>query len=314
MGTVYRGEDLADGTTVAVKMLLPSLVDDGQARVRFMKEARLLGEVNNAHVVRLLEANEDDGVCFIAMEFVDGTDLKEFLVCSGPLEERTALKIAADIARALVGAHEVGIVHRDIKPANILLADLDPSTVDDAALDQPPLQVKLSDFGLARQVHQSESMELTRVGTVIGTPTYMAPEQCGATEDVTPATDVYSLGITLFEMLTGRPPFVGDALEIAAKHRTEALPELAKLRPEINEATQRLIERATAKQPGERYVDATHILADLERILRGETTGIDLHPVLPRSRRKPAVSRQLCLGIEREPKATLAIRVEHGTY
>jgi serine/threonine protein kinase/class 3 adenylate cyclase len=268
MGMVYRAEDPADGNVVAVKVLRPAHARRPDLLRRFHKEARLLAEVNNPYVTNLLEVNEDDGTHYLVMEFVAGRTLAKLLDAQGRLEERAALSVLADAARGLVEAHRHGIVHRDVKPENILLADGDGS-------------VKLSDFGLARHVVESESLNMTQAGAMLGTPLYMAPEQFGgAAVDV--RADVYALGATLFHALAGRPPFqAGDLRALMALHRQEQPPPLAKLNPAVSEGVCRVVEKALAKAPEARYADAAALLRDLERLLRGEPAGIVVHPRLP---------------------------------
>lgn len=298
MGIVYKAVDQSTGNIVALKVLHPSLVGRGNSLKRFRKEARMLAAVNNPLVTNLFEANEDQGLHFLAMEFIDGVDLKKVLGKLSRLPESLALAIAADVARALADAHEKGIVHRDIKPENILVLDSDAimnSAEEDAAQDlsqtlvlapvQMPdrLRIKLSDFGIARQVNQSESLAATQAGSILGTPYYMAPEQCQGKGEIVPPTDIYALGCTLFELLAGRPPFLADdAMKIASMHCFEAPPSLRKINPEVSEQTQRLIERCIAKKPADRFADASHFLADLQQLLGNETRNFQLHPVVPR--------------------------------
>ena len=280
MGAVYRGEDVADGTVVALKVLREAAARRPDALRRFCKEARLLAEVNNPYITNLIELNEDDGVHYLALEYVEGTSLGRWLRQRGMLDEPIALAIMADVARGLEVAHERGIVHRDIKPENILIvSDSKGLPVD---LTQPP-RVKLSDFGLARHVEETESLNLTQAGAILGTPLYMAPEQCAGADQVGPPADVYAMGATLFHLLAGRPPFVGSsALSLIAKHQNEAPPELKSLNQAVSDGVAQVVAKAMAKPPGARKnADAGAMLLDLERLLRGEPTGIDVHPRLP---------------------------------
>jgi serine/threonine protein kinase/class 3 adenylate cyclase len=272
MGAVFRALDRSDGSTVAIKLLRPDWARKPTAVRRFLKEARLLAEVNNPHVANLLEVNEDEGIHYLVLEFVAGKSLGTLLTERGNLDEPTALAILADVSRALVEAHEHGIVHRDIKPDNILLAD-EPG-------DRRP-RVRLTDFGIARHVVESESLNVTQAGAVLGTPYYMAPEQC-AGRAVDPRTDVYSLGATLFHLLAGRPPFVADnPLGVMAQHTGEPPPALDKLNPVVSEAVCQVVARMLAKHPDARYPNAAALLRDLERLLRGEPTSLAVHPRLP---------------------------------
>src|SRR5262249_48108903 len=171
------------GAKVAVKVLTREALPDDPAVRRFQKEVRLLSEVRHPHVANLLEAGELDGICYLVMEFVNGSDLKGLLARHGPLPERLAVQIVRDVADALAAAHDRGIVHRDIKPGNILLSaapvgDESPAeaVVGMVASGCKPL-VKLTDFGLARHIVQSVSLDMTRTGAMLGTPFYIAPEQ-----------------------------------------------------------------------------------------------------------------------------------------
>jgi serine/threonine protein kinase/class 3 adenylate cyclase len=300
MGAVYRAEDLVDGTQVAIKVIRSDSGHRPEAMLRFRKEARLLAEVNNPYVANLLEVNEEDGLHYLAMEFVEGQSLRQLLEQVGRLEEARALRIMADVARALVDAHEQGIVHRDIKPDNILLMARRPSPEaasapsaapgngteslvepDPHAGDSEP-RVKLTDFGLARHVEESESLHLTQTGSLLGTPLYMAPEQCTNSCAVGPYTDVYAMGATLFHLLTGRPPFLGDShMVVIAKHCNEAPPQLKDLIPSPSGGVCQIVEKCLAKTSDARYPNAAALLHDLERVIRGEPTSIVVHPKLP---------------------------------
>lgn len=273
MGEVYRAEDSIDGTIVAIKVLRSDWAKNANALRRFHKEARLLAEVNNPYVTNLLEINEDDGVHYLAIEFVAGRSLAGILKERGKLDEPTALAVMADVARALVDAHERGIVHRDIKPDNILIADCGPRTAD--------WKTKLSDFGLARHVDQTESMNMTQTGAILGTPLYMSPEQCNNSK-IDPRSDVYSMGATLFHLLAGRPPFTGDTpLGIILAHANDPPPLLRQVNPAVSEMVSQVVNKSLAKSPEARYANAAAMLAELERVLRGEPTSIGVHPQLP---------------------------------
>jgi serine/threonine protein kinase/class 3 adenylate cyclase len=297
MGIVYRAEDLSDGSSVAIKVLRSAYARRPESLRRFLKEARLLAEVNNPQVANFIEVNEDDGIHYLALEFVKGTDLAAWMTGRGPLAEREALTILADVARALATAHERGIVHRDVKPENILV-------IDDPADPSGPPRVKLSDFGLARHVVESESLVLTRDGAIIGTPLYMSPEQCAGEPEIGPPTDVYAMGATLFALIAGRPPFMGDSPTIVmAKHRTEPVPDLRAANPKATDAAASIVSKAMAKEPARRYADAGEMLLDLERLLRGEPTGLDVHPRLPRCDPRDLVAYDWRWELEATPRA-----------
>ncbi|MCI0464843.1 MAG: protein kinase [Gemmataceae bacterium] len=294
MGAVYRAEDVTDGTVVAIKVLRVDRSQRPEALRRFYKEARLLAEVNNPFVTNLLEVNEDHGTHYLALEFVAGKNLSDWLEQRGRLDEPTALAIMADVARALLDAHERGIVHRDIKPANILLVSGEvvsggevreaPSTHHAPLTTHHAPKVKLTDFGLARHVVESESLDVTRAGAILGTPLYMAPEQCSGNATVDARSDVYSMGATLFHLLAGRPPFVGpNPLSVIAMHRNDPPPALQKLNPTVSDGVGQVVEKCLAKPREARYANARALLHDLERLLRGEPAGITVHPRLPKA-------------------------------
>jgi serine/threonine protein kinase/class 3 adenylate cyclase len=281
MGTVYRAEDPADGSIVAIKVLRPESLRAPMAVRRLHKEARLLAEVNNPYVTNFLELNEDSGIHYLVLEYVAGQSLGKLLGESNRLDERTALAIAADVAHALADAHERGIVHRDIKPENILLQE-DEGGRRKAEEEGSSFRVKLSDFGLARHIDESESLHLTQTGAIVGTPLYMAPEQGTGGAAIDARTDVYALGCTLFHLLAGRPPFLGETpFAVITQHAKEPPPPLQKLNPALSEGVCRIVEKCLAKSPDSRYPNAGALQRDLERLLRGEPTSIVVHPRLP---------------------------------
>ncbi len=233
-----------------------------------------MAEANSPQVVNLLEYNEEDGIPYLVLEFVSGEGLDHLLRRRTRLDEREALTIMAEVARGLMAAHERGIVHRDIKPSNVLL--IPPGSPGDGAP-----RVKISDFGLARHVVDTESMALTAAGALLGTPHYMSPEQWTG-RSIDARTDVYALGATLYHLLAGRPVFDGPTRDVlAAQHCNAAPPPLAAANPAVSEGVVRVVERAMAKRPEDRYVDAGAMLRDLEALLHGEPTGIPMHPILP---------------------------------
>ncbi len=316
-GIVYRAEDLAEGTVVAIKILKTERVGDTMGLRRFRKEARLMAEANNPHVVNVLEYNEEGGIPYLVLEFVAGEGLDGLLRERVRLDESEALAIMAGVARGLMAAHDRGIIHRDIKPSNVLLIPPDTpggrlvDTISYILEDRPgsrspvgePLaetevaedkgaagskpagpgapRIKISDFGLARHVVDTESLALTAAGALMGTPHYMAPEQW--TGRATHAhTDVYAMGAMFFHLLAGKPPFEGmNRDELALKHCNEPPPPLLTLDAGLSEGTVRVVERALAKRPEDRYADAGAMLRDLEALLHGEPTGIPMHPILP---------------------------------
>jgi len=304
-GVVYRAQDPADGSVVAIKILRTNRVDNPDVLRRFRKEARLMAEANNPYVVNLLEFNDEDGIPYMVLEFVAGEGLDHLLSRRRRLDERAALSIMSEVARGLMEAHERGIVHRDIKPANILLQDPGPAvnvpvgeTIDLALepglrpssaempvagveKDGAAPRVKISDFGLARHVVDTESLAMTAAGALLGTPHYMAPEQWTG-RAIDPRTDVYAMGATLFHLLAGRPPFAAETRdELCAQHCNQSPPGLATLNPGVSDAVARVVERALSKQPEDRFVDAGAMLRDLEALLHGKPSDLAIHPRLP---------------------------------
>lgn len=303
MGAVFKAEDISDGKLVAIKVLSQSATLRANALQRFQKEARLLAAVNNPNVANLIEVNEQDGLHYIVLEFVKGVDLSHILTKHAPLSETQALAVAADVARALVDAHQSEIVHRDIKPENILLelsAEFDVDALND--ITSMPT-AKLTDFGIARHVDQSESLAVTQAGGILGTPMYMSPEQCKGKGEVSPQSDVYSLGITLYEMLCGRPPFqADDPMKLAGMHCFEAPVALQKINPQVSEVAAAIVSKAMSKSPGDRYADAAHILRELDQALRGEPSDIAVHPLLPDHDPQQIVANEMVWNCQSTPE------------
>jgi predicted Ser/Thr protein kinase len=243
MGVVYRARQLALDRAVALKLIAPELARDTAFRARFARESRIAASLDHPNVIPVYEAGEDGDRLFIAMRFVDGTDLGRMLASEGALEPALAAELVAQAASALDAAHARGLVHRDVKPANLLVAG-DPG--------RP--HVYLTDFGLARR--DGSSTALTTTGQWMGTPDYAAPEQIDG-HDVDARTDVYALGCVLFAALAGVPPF-GDRPRMAkaGAHLHEPPPTLRSLRPGVPLAFEPVVARALAKRPEDRYTSA----------------------------------------------------------
>jgi serine/threonine-protein kinase len=243
-GRVYRGRDRRLDRIVAVKVIKPWWADDPGWAETFEREARLLARVSDPGIVQIFDVGQTDDELYYVAEFVDGENLASRLA-DGPLAPTEACDIAEQLCRALARAHSQRIVHRDIKPANVLLSGSG--------------QVKLSDFGIARLAEGSTG---GGTGAVLGTPRYMAPEQARGLK-TTPASDVYSVGVVLYEMLTGAPPFQGaSAIELALGHLHDAPASLPASTPR---ALARIVERALAKDPGRRYQDGRAMATALAR-------------------------------------------------
>lgn len=290
LGVVFQATDTSNGQQVAIKILHRRYLDSPRIVTRFKKEARLLAEISSPYVCRLLEFNEDAGVHYLVLEYLEGESLGTLLERNPKIPERLALRIAADAARALAEAHAHGVIHRDIKPDNIMLVGAWATLSDDLAKNRPlveaddSVRVKLCDFGMARQLEQSASLDVTIAGIALGTPLYMSPEQAegdGGSE-VTARSDIYSLGVTLFHMLTGRPPFQARTIPaLIGMHATEAPPSPTDLNPELSSAAAQVVLKAIAKSPDARYASAADLLDEIERLLRGEPTSLVVHPSLP---------------------------------
>lgn len=273
MGAVFHARDSVNGQEVALKVLAAGCLAEPNALRRFEKEARLLEEAKSPHVANLLEVGTDGEVRYLVMEFVNGGDLRKWINKSGALDEASVLEIIGELSQALVTAHAKGMVHRDIKPENILLSE------DDQA--QRPV-VKLTDFGLARHVDQSESLKLTQTGALLGTPYYMSPEQFTGAYEVSPATDVYSIGVTFYELLTGQRPFTAtDPIQLATAHCFDTPTDIRKLSPQVSDATADLVRRMLAKLPGQRPPDASAVLEEILRLQSGDSAQFVIHPLLP---------------------------------
>lgn len=279
MGEVWEGLDLGTGASVAVKVMRPEVAMDAVFLRRFRKEARTLAAVRSPYTANFIELNEDRGLHFMVMEFVEGRSVASVLEERGPFSERDALAIIADACRALVEPHRVGIVHRDIKPDNLMFVDKREPRED---ADERRQRVKLCDFGIAREAEVEGATKMTQDGMLLGTPAYMSPEQCRGESKVGPSSDVYSLGATLFELLTGRIVFDGDTpMAIVVKHLSEPAPSVRALRASISEHTEALVARALAKDRAERFADAEALLEAIEALLFGRPAVVEAHPALP---------------------------------
>jgi eukaryotic-like serine/threonine-protein kinase len=251
MADVYLAEDKELGRRVALKLLNERHANDDQFVERFRREAQSAAGLNHPNIVSIFDRGQAEGTYYIAMEYIEGRTLKELLVRNGPTPIPIAIDYARQILGALAFAHRGGIVHRDIKPHNIVV--------------RKDGRVKVTDFGIAR----SGASQMTEAGSIVGTAQYLSPEQArGAPVDQ--RSDLYSLGIVIYEMLTGKVPFTGDApVEIAMKH-LNAVPEPpSKLRPEIPHDLDAIVMRALAKEPDQRYASAEEMDADLARVARG---------------------------------------------
>jgi eukaryotic-like serine/threonine-protein kinase len=252
MSTVYRAFDETLERPVAIKVLHREISSDPSQRERFRREARTVARLSHPHIVTVIDVGEDaDGYPFIVFQYVDGETLKERIHRVGPLPVPEALAYAIEICRGLEAAHTSRLVHRDVKPQNVLINSQG--------------RAKVTDFGIARSLEHEGT--LTDSGSVLGTTDYLSPEQALG-ETVTEKSDLYSLGICLYEMLTGEVPFKADnQVGAAMKHIREPMPDVQRKRPELSANLAAIIDRATAKSQGDRYSTATEMISDLERAL-----------------------------------------------
>lgn len=253
MGIVCRAHDLNLKRDVALKMLAPHLARDPKFVKRFLREAHAAARLSHPNIVKVLAAGEDRGIQYIAMEYVEGKALSRIIQEEGPLEVGRAVDIAGQVLDAVAEAHANGIVHRDVKPQNIMVC--------------PDGLVKVMDFGLAKVMQDMSG--LTMEGTRLGTPLYMAPEQCRG-KPVDARTDVYSAGVTLFEMLAGAPPYESaSTLAVMYQVTSQAFPPLSRFRPDVPAAIEQTILRMTAKRPDRRLPSAEAAATRLRRAWAG---------------------------------------------
>ena len=264
MSEVFLAEQTSLKRNVAIKVLRPELMLDPTYRDRFRKEYLAVAKLNHPNIVQVYTVGEELGRVFIAQEYVQGQNLREFINRKGPPEFSVAVFIMKQVAAALNAAGEAGIIHRDIKPENILLTKKG--------------EAKVADFGLAKRSQTSDSQQVTQIGTTMGTPLYMSPEQINGTA-IDHRSDIYSFGVTCYHMLSGEPPFRGEtAISIAMQHlRQDPIP-LEAVRPDLPPLLCRIIQKLMAKDPAQRYQTAAACLKDLKRLGQEENHGKQAHP------------------------------------
>jgi len=262
MGTVYRAEHTVLGSPAAVKILLPQFTQDPVVVDRFFQEARAASAIRHAGIVEVFDFGRlATGQAFIAMELLRGEELSSFLARRGTLDASLAVQIATQMLAALNATHLVGVIHRDLKPDNVFLVP-DPGAPG-------AVRVKILDFGIAKLIGRPLAGQPGRPRTknmILGTPAYMAPEQCRGGADIDARADLYAVGCLLFELLTGRPPFVasGDG-EVMAMHIYEPPPRLSNLAPHLPVELDALLAKLLTKDPADRIPSAAYALATLER-------------------------------------------------
>lgn len=270
MARVYRGRDLRLNRRVAIKVLHSQYTSDPSFLGRFNHEAQSAANLRNAHIIDIYDVGQDGDVPYIVMEYVDGQDLKALLRLCGPLPPARAVAIAEQVADGLDAAHRAGLVHRDIKPQNIIIGQND--------------QVKVTDFGIAKS---ALSTSATETGVIFGTADYLSPEQARGLS-ATAASDIYSLGVTLYEMLTGRLPFTGDSsIAVAMQHVSTPPPLPSSYNPRIPPQLEQLVLAAMEKDPARRPASARAFAQILRSYQQMGTDGTVVRPALPRTSPAP---------------------------
>ncbi len=250
MANVYLAHDMVLDRDVSVKLLRLDLRDDPSTKRRFHREAMAATQLNDPHIVGIYDVGEDHGLQYMVMQYVKGTDLKAYIKKHYPIPLPQVIDIMEQVLSAVATAHAHGIIHRDLKPQNILIDE--------------NKNVKITDFGIAVAVSQDS---LTQTNTLMGSVHYLSPEQARGSI-ATKQSDIYSLGIILFELLTGKVPFEGEtAVSIALKHFREEIPSVREQNKEIPQALENVITKATAKEPAERYSSVNEMAADLKTVL-----------------------------------------------
>jgi len=297
MGTVYRATHLLIDRPVAIKVLSQRFIGDETAQQRFRREARAAGRMQHPNAVNVTDFGATaDGYLYIVMELLEGHTLRDVLLREAPLDLARTVSIMLQTSAAVAAAHDMGLIHRDLKPANIFIVQR-PNT---------PAVVKVLDFGVAKFAVEEQADEdyqtLTQVGALIGTPRYMSPEQCSGKGTVTPASDVYSLGIILYEMLSGAPPFNAETpLAIAFRHVTEPPPPLS---ASVPQRLRDIVERALTKEPTKRFANAEELRDEL--LAAAEALGLEY----PDSKRAPLSREALRDSGTESPSGRLVIDLE----
>jgi serine/threonine-protein kinase len=248
-GIVYKAIQLSMNRPVALKILAERLATNKKFVERFMREARVVARLNHPNIIGGIDVGEENGLYYFAMEFADGRTVREMLERGGALDERQSMAIVMQIAKGLDQAYRVGLIHRDIKPDNIII------TKNRVA--------KLLDLGLARESGEN----VGEAGKTFGTPNYISPEQARGDAVIDTRSDIYSLGATLYHMLTGQTPFQGNPAIVMAKHISEKPHELAKLVPGLHPETVELVETMMAKDPAERHQSPQELMDHVEGVL-----------------------------------------------
>jgi serine/threonine protein kinase len=317
MGAVYLAEHPGIGRKVAVKVLRSELDHDPQLLTRFLNEARAANAIRHPNIIEVLDSGTTArGASYLVMELLEGESLSARIKRLGHLDERSAIEIAMQTAAGLGAAHAKGITHRDLKPDNLFIIPEE----SDASKER----VKILDFGIAKlHVTTGDSLK-TRTGTLMGTPVYMSPEQCLGTKEVDHRSDVYSLGVIVYEMLAGRPPFVSEGFgELLNMHLNEPPPALRQLAPQVSPGVEAAVLRMLAKKPEQRYQSMADVRAALASAAGlphpispehklGDTGKLGIRPTLPSSQATEIVSATVP-PTTRTPSGLQGAAVHHTT-
>ncbi|MGH2508422.1 MAG: protein kinase domain-containing protein [Ktedonobacteraceae bacterium] len=259
--TVYIARDTKNNRIYAVKIMHFEFADDGELLARFQREAHILLQLSDPHIVRIFDYGDDNDLHYIVMDYIDGQNLKYHTLTHGPMEPLRALDYARQISEGLDTAYRHSVVHRDIKPQNIVINSKDV--------------VKITDFGLARS---RETVTLTQSNVFMGTAYYIPPEQAESGRSADTRSDLYSVAAVLFELLTGNPPFEGDtAVDIVVKHMNDKVPSICRVRPELPREMDLFMQKAMAKSPADRYStprEFTHALEQLQQRVQASLSEI----------------------------------------
>src|SRR5258706_213480 len=273
MGSVYRGKHVMMDKTVAIKVLRPSLAGDDAVVARFSREAKAASRISHPHAVSVTDFGEaENGVVFLVMEYLEGRTLKDLIRSEGAMTLDRAVEIVRQVSGALDAAHQQGVIHRDLKSENIMLTQTNGGD-----------WAKVLDFGIAK-IQQPEGVrdhDITAANLVIGTPQYMSPEQCSQSGPIDARSDVYSLGVIIFEMLAGRVPITGESpAAILMKHVGGDPPFVLDARPDLSASIDNLIKKALAKRPSERFQTAG-ALSDAFALAAAQTGAVTSKQVAP---------------------------------
>ncbi|GCE25609.1 hypothetical protein KDA_10930 [Dictyobacter alpinus] len=250
--TVYIVRDLGDNRIYALKVMHLELSGDGELLARFQREAHILLNLSDSHIVRIFDYGNDNNMHYIVMDYIDGQNLKYYMINQGPMDPLRAINYARQIAEGLDSAYKQGVVHRDIKPQNILINSKD--------------NVKITDFGLARA---QDTVTLTHTNVFMGTAYYISPEQAENGRLADTRSDLYSVATVLFEMLAGQPPYEGEtAVDIVIKHLNEKVPSILRLRPDLPPEMDTFMQKALAKSPANRFATPQDFIAALEQLIQ----------------------------------------------